>query len=384
MFPPLQKLPSGGFAGGKRPMCCLGLRTGRGFRVAVRSRLIHMTSRIKSGCRWERDKGALDDMIENLLLRCSETDFGTVPLSTGERGFRNEMNAEILLLCKSLPPSSQTPALLTLLTHLNASLAQGTNFFGYYHPPAWSIIYWLGTSRSGKRPFDKTVMGHAKTGHAMALLLHALDDHLNDGDIVPTHLMLLIRSQAWMIMNRAFTGMADRVEGGAGIVRDLVDDYYAGVLCETGPPHLRGYCDRFKDQMGMGLVAPLLVLKLLKSSEEFAVDVKHAYQLFGVAWRLMDDIRDLWADMAGDIHSGIYFCLPASLKRQWDEAQRGESLDIHKRAVLTYIGEHAILDRILSEVRHMLHAAAMRFQKHRLEGLARECIDLSRPLETTQ
>ena len=63
----------------------------------------------------------------------------------------------------------------------------------------------------------------------MALLLHSLDDHLNDNEMPVTHLTLLIRSQSWMIMNNALKQLAGKVNNGYKIIQRFLDKYYSGM-----------------------------------------------------------------------------------------------------------------------------------------------------------
>jgi hypothetical protein len=265
---------------------------------------------------------------------------------------------------------------------MHTSIGGGLNFFGYYYPPAWSIIYWLAKSPVPEMPIEKTIIRHAKTGHAMAMLLHALDDHLNDEDLMATHLVVLIRSQAWVIMNRAFAALASDVGGGSEIARDFVDTYYASVTGGREVDNLRAYCDRFKNQMAMGFVAPVLMSKKMNGSEEFVVDIEQAYASFGIAWRLMDDFKDLKDDLTRGTHSSYYFYLPDTLKMRWDETHSKNKGADSEIAIFSYIAQNCIQDCILSNIRKRLYAAASLFEKHHMKGLAKECVCLSKPLET--
>ena len=156
--------------------------------------------------------------MEQFLLSCSKIDFGEVNLSQGEKNFCNELNDEIDLLCKSLPPSIQTDALLLLMQYFRRTFVGNPSFFMNYHAPAWSIIYWLIYGRPASQGLSPKDIEHAKTAHSMALLLHPLDDHLSDGQLPATHLNLLVRSQAWMRMNHSMRSLAKSLDDGTEIV----------------------------------------------------------------------------------------------------------------------------------------------------------------------
>ena len=125
-------------------------------------------------------------------------------LSRDAEAFRGELNREVLSLCDCLPQSMRTEAALFLMRYLQASFRDGLNFVNYFYSPAWSIIFWLHRTCPDNRKPDLKYNKDAKTGHTMAMFLHAFDDHLTDGQLPVTHLALLIRSQSWMIMNQAY------------------------------------------------------------------------------------------------------------------------------------------------------------------------------------
>jgi hypothetical protein len=54
----------------------------------------------------------MEAKFEKLLTSCSELDFGAVNLSEGEIEFYHQLNNEIISLCKSLPESTQTEAII--------------------------------------------------------------------------------------------------------------------------------------------------------------------------------------------------------------------------------------------------------------------------------
>ena len=198
----------------------------------------------------------MEDRIADLLSFCSRIDFGAVNLSREEEAFRGELNREMLSLCEYLPKSMQTKAALFLMEYLQTSFADGLNFVNYFYAPAWSILFWLHRSCPDDRKLGPKYVKDAKTGHTMAMFLHAFDDHLTDGQLPVTHLALLMRSQSWMIMNQAFERLARGVEKGPAIVCDFIDDYYSSIGKSDETKSLDSYCNFFRKQMATWLIVP--------------------------------------------------------------------------------------------------------------------------------
>ena len=252
----------------------------------------------------------MDNGITDLLSFCSRVDFGTVNLSREEEGFRGELNREMLSLCEYLPKSMRTKAALFLVKYLQASFSSGVNFVNYFYAPAWSILFWLLRSCPDNKKLDPECIEDAKIGHTMAMFLHAFDDHLTDGQLPITHLALLIRSQSWMIMNRAFGRLARGVERGSAIVRDFIDDYYSSVATSDGTKSLDSYCDLFRKQMATWFVVPVLLARRMSTDEEFSRSIQAAYSSFGIAWRLIDDLQDIEKDMMKGVR--LWGCSPGT------------------------------------------------------------------------
>jgi hypothetical protein len=324
--------------------------------------------------------------IAGLVAACSRIDFGPVNLSEEEREFSRGLNREILLLCKSLPGSTQTEATLFLLRYLRVSLSDGANFVQYFYAPAWSILYWLMKSNSGETALDQADIQNAKTGHAMAMFLHAIDDHLTDYQVPVTHLTLLLRSQSWMMMNRAFERLARGVERGAAIVRDFINDYYSSIGKSDETRSLDSYCDLFRKQMATALVVPILLARRIDAGEGFARSIQEIYTSFGIAWRLLDDLQDIENDMTRGTHSSPYVFLPDEIRKEWDQVNE----EIASRnggsagQVLNYVLANGVIDRVRQRICSELESAASRADVCGMTGLANELRCLLRPLRDRQ
>jgi hypothetical protein len=323
----------------------------------------------------------MDQKVENLLTTCSQFDFGTIDISGGQKEFYNELNREIVLLYRSLPESTQTDAVLFLLQHSKRTL---DNFFQIAYVPTWSIIYWLMQRAPDDSELADKDIKNAKTGHTMAVFLHYLDDHLADSEIPVTHLALLLRSQSWMLMHQAFGGLADGVSGGEKIVADFINDYYTGVCSSEEIESLDGYCDLFRKQMATGFVVPDLLTRKIFRAEEFAKAILSAFGSFGIAWRLLDDIRDMKEDMHNGTKSAVYYGLPQDMRHYWD-LHADEPFDCsndYGGKILDCLLETGVVDILIERIDRELESAASIADRHALTGLADEFRCLGQPLKS--
>jgi len=328
----------------------------------------------------------MDNKITDLLSFCSRVDFGTVNLSREEEAFRGELNREMLLLCEYLPKSMRTEAALFLVKYLQASFSDGLNFVNYFYAPAWSILFWLQRFCPNNKKTGPKCVKDAKTGHAMAMFLHALDDHLTDGQLPVTHLTLLMRSQSWMIMNQAFKRLAQGVDQGAEIICDLIDDYYSSIGKSDETESLDSYCKFFRKQMATWLIVPVLMAKRMYGNEEFARSVQAVYSSFGIAWRLLDDLQDFDKDMMKGIHSSLYTCLPGEIRKGWDRVkeEKADGNGSSAGQVLNYVLASGIIDRIRQRICSELESAASIAGSCNMSGFADELRCLVKPLKEGQ
>ncbi|MGO9571492.1 MAG: hypothetical protein ACLP5H_28550 [Desulfomonilaceae bacterium] len=232
--------------------------------------------------------------IRDFLLHCNTIDFGKCKLSKMERTFYRRFSNEIVSLCRSLPKSVQTDSILFLMQYAGVNLGDALDFFANYYPPTWSILYWL--SHDHTLPTERLKEGdvtNAVAAQSMAMFLHSLDDHLTDRQIPVSPLTLLLRSQAWTIMNLACCNLAEGEPAGERTVRSFIDDYYSSIQDSKGLKSLDSYCDLFRRQMAIGMIAPILLSMKLTGISDFTRDIEIAYGSFGIAWRLLDDIKDI-------------------------------------------------------------------------------------------
>jgi hypothetical protein len=311
---------------------------------------------------------------ENLMSAFSQIGFGAVSLSGQEKKFRSELNDEIISLCKSLPQSTQVDALFFIMHYWGIEFGQELDFFSYYYVPSWSIIYWLIHSTPKSIRLKQAVKRSAKTAHAMTLFLHALDDHLNDSEIPTTHLSLLLRSESWRIMNDALYSLADGVDGGHEIVQGFIDDYYSSIISSRKVESLDSYCGLFRKQIATWLIVPTLMTKKVTSDARFTDAIQTSLGSFTIAWRLLDDIQDIKKDMINSVHSSIYICLSPDLRIYWDKDNKEKKNQRSGcgEAILNYISENRVIERIMDRICLELNSAASIADNYNLTGLADE------------
>jgi hypothetical protein len=321
--------------------------------------------------------------IRHLISFCSKLDFGAVNLSREEEIFRGKLNLEILLICQYLPQSMRTKAALFLMQYLHAVTKDSLNFVNYFYAPAWSILYWLPQADSGNKKLSSKYLKDAKTGHTMAMFLHAFDDHLADGQLPVSHMALLIRSQAWMLMNRAFERLARGVEKGGAIVSAFINDYYSSIDTSAQMKSLDSYCDFFRKQMATWLIIPLLLAKKISTNEEFVRSIESSYVSFGIAWRLLDDIQDLEKDLKKGVCSSLYACLPNKLRKVWNQVkeEKASTKRGSTEQVIDYILKKGVVNIIRQRICHELESASSNAEKFDLSGFAEELRCLLKPLK---
>lgn len=292
--------------------------------------------------------------------------------------FRDEMNAEIMAFFRTLPESTHAASVVFFMQHFKTPFFPKCDYFKNYYAPSWSILHWLDRVGSDHSSFLPTERCHALSAHAMALFLHPLDDHLNDGQLSTTHLSLLLRSQAWLRMNTALQRIAEGVDGGAEIVQGFIEDYYASIGTPPAESTLDGYCRHFRKQMATWMSVPVLMAMKLKGAEDFTKRLQAAYGGFGVAWRLLDDLQDLDTDMQSGSHSAIYFCLPPEIRRIWDQSLQGEDVRRFK-IIRSFVYNDGVWETIRRRIDSELATAASMLDKIQMTGLADELRCLAWP-----
>jgi hypothetical protein len=220
----------------------------------------------------------------------------------------------------------------------------------------------------------------------MTLFLHALDDHLNDSEIPTTHLSLLLRSQSWRIMNDALYSLAEGVDGGHKIVQGFINDYYSSITSSEKVESLDSYCDLFRKQIATWLMVPTLMTKKVNSDARFSDAIQSAHGSFTISWRLLDDIQDIERDMIKGVCSSIYVCLSEDMRNCWDKdtEEKKDKGSGCAEAILNYISENKVIERIRDRICSELESAASIVAYYNIAGLADEYRSLLTPLRNKQ
>jgi len=326
----------------------------------------------------------MEDKNMDFLSWCAQTNFGSITLSKTEKAFYDRFNGEILSLCRSVPNSVRTDSLLFLMQYSGINLGDKLDFFSKFYLPSWSVLYWLSNDGTpdAKRLKKRDVTG-AVTAQSMAMFLHSLDDHLTDHQISISPLTLLLRSQAWTIMNRAFCNLAEGVPGGKRAVRHFIAEYYSSIQDSKGLDSIDSYCDAFRGQMGLGMIAPTLLSMKMNGVSDFTRDLQMAYLSFGIAWRLLDDIKDMGDDMEKGAHSAIYVYLPEKVRAHWNTLRDRGPARAAKRGILIHIVEHGIIDKIRARIWAELETAAAMVEAYGLKGFGQEFRCLAQPIRNS-
>ncbi|MBN2080499.1 MAG: hypothetical protein JW838_16130 [Spirochaetes bacterium] len=310
--------------------------------------------------------------MEPLFDRCRNIRFGAIE---GEdlSLFYCGVNDAITDLCRSLPGSLQAEGMLFFMTYAGIRMGEPLDFFRNYYQPAWSILPRLAALAGGEIPGLDALRG----AHAMAMSLHSLDDHLVDGEVPVSHLALVIRSQMWRRMAEGIDSFATAVPGGPETARGLIDEYYRDICSERVPGSLVEYCALFRGQMATSLVAPLLLARRVKDDDDFIADVRGAYESFGIAWRLLDDIQDIGEDAARGTRSAVYVSLDNPGRGLWDDTSRGEDGTMRLCGI---IENSRVIENLAGHIVAELGSAAERMERRGMNAMADEFRALAKPV----
>lgn len=316
-----------------------------------------------------------------IFQKSSAVKFGDVP-SGDTADFYRRLNDHVPALCRSLPRSAQAEALMFLMQYAHIQVGDPLGFFRFYYRPAWSVLYWKTAPRHDRLIVSDEEIDAMLGGQAMAMLLHSLDDHMVDGDVPVSHVTLLVRGQAWHRMNECINRICAGLPGGIEIARELLGDYYAGIMEKNIPASLDRYCELFRKQMATWVIMPVLAAMKTGGDEKHVSDLRRAYESFGIAWRLLDDIQDLEADMEKGERSAVYVCLDEKGRTRWESltGKKGGALIKASGTICSNIRNESILERIAERIIIELHHAADLSDGIDLGGLAHEFRTLAEPV----
>lgn len=323
---------------------------------------------------------------EEITEVCKNMAFGCVELSMGEKKFYADLNRQLVFLCNTLPEPVKHQATIFLFEYAGLTLGDEMDFFRFFHPPVWSIIYWIHNCDQCCRAPKTDEYIHSLIAHAMSLFLHSLDDHIHDGDIRASHLLLLLRSNAWILMNDSLKKLAEENPAEIDFIDSRINEYYAAILPEKKPESFEDYCALFKRQISTWIITPMLTIKKLICNDKFTADIKESYESFAVAWRLMDDLNDLEQDILDGTHNAVYYNMSAEGMAAWDSLYEGYpySNDPEKQIeeIFAAIRDDKVVEKTVNRICGELKKASEIAEKHGINGLSGQYCALAAPLKS--
>lgn len=252
-------------------------------------------------------------------------DFGQVRQSKALQRLAAMLEGEIRGPILDLPASLRDEA--TGL--LDAYPGPGRPFIGLFYVPIWSFLAHVVTD-ANRQP-DADTLKAAQTAHALSLFLHLWDDHLTDNQMATDVLRLQLRSLAWQRFDTAVGHLAAQLPDGGERIAGLVSLYLTSI---HRPPVVSGfdaYCARFNAQAGIWRVAPT-AFGILTGGEQAATRLDQVICDFAAAWRVMDDLQDLDADVRSGQDNAVFHLLDADEKRVWTELRSSLGSASEKKA----------------------------------------------------
>jgi hypothetical protein len=318
-----------------------------------------------------------DPPIAPLTLQaCQQANFGKIALTSGQSEALAGLNRQLIPFCQSLPPALQTGAIFAIQEHFTGfQLGNLQRFFTKFYAPSWTLLGWMG---GGNGAIAAAELAQAIHLQGMAYFLHMLDDHLNDGQIPVSHLILQLRTQAWMRFTQGAERLVLAESERESLIYCWINRYFSGVHGLEPVDSLAAYCEQFRRQLSTTLVLPMIVADRTGHN---AADVQEAYEAFCIAWRLLDDLRDCQDDALSGELSGVYYLLPLEQRQVWQSCQGVEPMSIVWQGLAQYLEGSGVLRALVDEILAWLAIAQAAASRANLPGYAEELRQLALPLE---
>lgn len=314
--------------------------------------------------------------MNSIIEKYRSLDFGPVKIDEGSEPYllKKDLNGEITLLCRSLPPSQQAPALIFLMRYAGISIGDEMDIFRNYYAPAWTILMHLGkkTGKTGNFNFPPL-----RRSLAMAMFLHSLEDHMTDEEISTDMLTLLIHGEAYHRYRAGLKEIEGEVEGAPEVTALHLDRYYRSIASPPKEESIEGYCGHFREEMATWTLPVLLTA--MAAAPDLPVDaIQEAYECFGIAWRLLDDLNDIGSDIADGTRSACYYMLAQPWRQLYDMQE--EPRDRHE--ILKHLESTGALEGLRALTCGYLDRGAEAARKAHLDGYAEELALLAAPLRS--
>jgi hypothetical protein len=315
--------------------------------------------------------------MNDILKRYKNAAFGTISLDEDEQIFYNDMNNHMIKLFRALPSSVQTEAILFIISYTGNTFGKELNLLSKFYTPLWSTIYWIAKLKSNKYQLNKEEYDNLLNAHANTMFLHAFDDHLNDDEIVSSHLTILIRSQAWYLQQKSIEKFIPNIKKGRNIADEYFNNYYNAICSTEEFNSIEEYSKNFRNEMATVTLFPVLTSIKLTKDKKFTNDIKNAYESFGIAWRLLDDLTDIEDDINNSALSGVYYMLPEEGKRLWKDSNKKR----YVKKIYSIIEKNKIGDKLVKMIIEELKFSSKTVKEHGMHELADQFNQLGLPLE---
>jgi hypothetical protein len=161
------------------------------------------------------------------LKAYQQINFGKIALTLPQRESLAGLNRQLIPFCQSLPPALQTGAVFAIQQHFTGfQLGNLQQFFTKFYAPSWTILGWMGDNSGAITAAELEQAIHLQ---GMAYFLHMLDDHLADGQIPVSHLMLQLRTQAWMRFTQGAEQLVLSEHRRESLIYGWINRYFSGV-----------------------------------------------------------------------------------------------------------------------------------------------------------
>jgi hypothetical protein len=315
-----------------------------------------------------------DSTIVPLTLQaCQQVNFGKIALTSEQSEALAGLNRQLIPFCQSLPPALQTGAIFAIQQHFTGfQLGNLQRFFTKFYAPSWTMLGWMGHGAIAAAELEQAI--HLQ---GMAYFLHMLDDHLNDGQIPVSHLMLQLRTQTWMRFTQGAERLVQEESERESLIYCWINRYFSGVHGPDSVNSLAAYCEQFRQQLSTTLVLPMI---LADRTGHNAAAVQESYEAFCIAWRLLDDLRDCQDDAISGELSAVYYLLPLKQRQAWQGCQGLEPNGVEWQAMVQYLELSGVLRAVVGEILGWLAVAQAAAKRANLPGYAEELRQLALPL----
>jgi hypothetical protein len=297
--------------------------------------------------------------------------FGNINFEEDQAAFYRNLNTKVLSIWKGLSESLHSHLLKVFQVQAGYKFGRPFDMFHRYPSPIWSVIYWILKRKNNIRTIGDEEIDLLLTAHAMVMFLHGLDDHLNDGELAPGHLIILIRSEAWHILRESLNKLTESINEDISLCDKLIAEYYNSVVTPEESSSFEEYCIQTTHQMATAFIVPTITEIMCTVNDSNTESIRKSMEQLGIAWRLLDDYNDIKEDIESGTHSAVYFLLPDEGKELWN-SYRNNTSEEKISEIKSVISEKNIPAQIEKEITNSLTGAIEHAENCDLIDLAEE------------